>query len=226
MSLNPLIRIGTQIAEPLELHGEQDKALIRRTVLDLMNKLGLPEPEKLAGAYPHQLSGGMCQRVMIALAVICKPKLLIADEPATALDVTTQTQLLELFKRINQELGASILFISHDLSLIRRICSRVLVMYAGKLVEKGPVAAVFSRPVHEYTRLLLGSIPTRGKKGQALTGIPGKAPSLGEKSPGCPFAPRCGRSLPACVVSFPQETDLGEGHQVHCVPASPGGSHG
>ncbi|MDR3248731.1 MAG: ABC transporter ATP-binding protein, partial [Treponema sp.] len=133
-SLNPLLRIGRQITEPLELHGEKDKAETRQKALSLMDGLGLPEPEKLLSLYPHQLSGGMCQRVMIAMAMICGPRLLIADEPTTALDVNTQTQILELLKQINRETGTAILFISHDLSVIRSICHRVLVMYAGKLV--------------------------------------------------------------------------------------------
>ncbi|GHV93255.1 ABC transporter ATP-binding protein [Spirochaetia bacterium] len=229
-SLNPLIKIGAQIAEPLELHGENDRALNRKRVIDLMDSLGLSDPEKLLAVYPHQLSGGMCQRVMIALAVVCKPKLLIADEPTTALDVTIQAQILELLKKINTTLGASILFISHDLSVISRLCDRVLVMYAGKLVETGMVKDVFTHPAHEYTRGLLGSIPGRDRKGKPLASIPGKVPSLEEGRPaGCPFNPRCGKAQEYCLTeqcgsSFPVETDLGGGHKVHCVLAE--NSHG
>jgi peptide/nickel transport system ATP-binding protein len=219
-SLNPLLKIGAQIAEPLSIHGEKDRAFIQSRVIDLMEKLGLSDPEKLLSVYPHQLSGGMCQRVMIALAVICKPKLLIADEPTTALDVTIQVQILELLKKINAELGTSILFISHDLSVISRLCDRVLVMYAGKIVESGAVKDVFTRPVHEYTRGLLGSIPDRTRKGKSLASIPGKVPSLEEGRPaGCPFNPRCSKAVAQCRNSFPAGTDLGGGHRVHCVLA-------
>jgi peptide/nickel transport system ATP-binding protein len=219
-SLNPLLKIGAQIAEPLIIHGEKDQAFIRSSVIDLMEKLGLSDPEKLLAMYPHQLSGGMCQRVMIALAVICKPKLLIADEPTTALDVTIQAQILDLLKKINAELGTSILFISHDLSVISRLCDRVLVMYAGKIVESGPVREVFAHPVHEYTRGLLGSIPDRTRTGKPLASISGKVPSLEEGRPaGCPFNPRCSKAAGRCRSSFPAETDLGGGHRVHCVLA-------
>ncbi|MDR2071062.1 MAG: ABC transporter ATP-binding protein [Treponema sp.] len=222
-SLNPLLKIGRQIAEPLELHGYTDKALIRREVLDIMGKVGLPDPERLAGEYPHQLSGGMRQRVMIALAMICKPKLLIADEPTTALDVTIQAQLLRLMKWFNKNQGTSILFISHDLALVSLLCDRVLVMYAGKLVEEGLVQDIFSRPSHEYTKGLIGAIPSKDAKGRPLVNIPGKVPSIEdeEKLYGCPFAPRCSRAEPRCASAFPDQTDLGGGHYVRCF--SPAG---
>ncbi|GHU84996.1 ABC transporter ATP-binding protein [Spirochaetia bacterium] len=228
LSLNPLEKIGAQIAEPLVLHGEKDKALNRKRVLELMENLGLPSPEKLVRSYPHQLSGGMNQRVMIALSVICRPRLLIADEPTTALDVTIQAQILELMKKINRELGTSILFISHDLSVIRRLCGRVLMMYAGKILESGTVEDVFSHPIHEYTRGLLGSIPGRDRKGAALTSIPGKVPAIEETLHGCPFAPRCGMAQKRCWTEFPTGTadrDTGAGreialpHRVHCILA-------
>jgi peptide/nickel transport system ATP-binding protein len=219
-SLNPLLKIGVQIAETLKLHGEKDKARLRSRIIDLMENLGLIEPEKLLAVYPHQLSGGMCQRVMIALAVVCRPKLLIADEPTTALDVTTQVQILDLLKKINAELGTSILFISHDLSVISRLCDRLLVMYAGKLVETGTVHDVFTSPVHEYTRGLLGSIPGQDRKGKPLASIPGKVPSLEEGRPaGCPFNPRCSKAAEECRNSFPPIADMGNGHHVHCVLA-------
>jgi peptide/nickel transport system ATP-binding protein len=225
-SLNPLQRIGVQIAEPLKLHGEREGALIRRRVLDILENLGLPDPERLVRAYPHQLSGGMCQRVMIALAVINRPRLLIADEPTTALDLSTQTQILDLLGRINRELGTSILFISHDLSVISRFCSRLLVMYAGRLVESGPVEAIFRSPLHEYTRLLLGSIPSRDRRGKPLASIPGRVPALEEQPGGCPFAPRCGSAEGRCEALFPEAAVFDAGkraasgeHRVHCVLA-------
>jgi oligopeptide/dipeptide ABC transporter ATP-binding protein len=219
-SLNPLIKIGRQIAEPLELHGYTDKARIRREVLDIMEQVGLPDPERLAGEYPHRLSGGMRQRVMIALAMICKPRLLIADEPATALDATIQAQILRLMQWFNRNRGTSILFISHDLTLVNRLCDRVLVMYAGKIVEEGPVRDIFRRPAHEYTKGLIGAIPSKDRKGRPLTNIPGKVPSIedGAKLRGCPFAPRCSRAEERCTTSFPARTDLGGGRRVFCFP--------
>jgi peptide/nickel transport system ATP-binding protein len=225
-SLNPLLRVGRQITEALELHGERDKALNRRRALALMESLGLREGEKLLDLYPHQLSGGMCQRVMIAVAMICGPRLLIADEPTTALDISTQTQILELLKKINRETGTAILFISHDLSVIRSLCRRVLVMYAGKLVERGPAAEVFARPAHEYTRGLLAAIPGPASRGRPLANIPGRVPPREEdRPPGCPFAPRCSRALPLCGNGFPPETPLGPGHSAACVLAGPAGAH-
>jgi peptide/nickel transport system ATP-binding protein len=223
-SLNPLLRIGKQITEALELHGERNKVLNRRRALALMESLGLKDGEKLLDLYPHQLSGGMCQRVMIAVAMICGPRLLIADEPTTALDISTQTQILELLKKINRETGAAILFISHDLGVIRSLCRRVLVMYAGKLVERGPVAEVFVRPAHEYTKGLLAAIPGPASRGRPLANIPGRVPPIEEdRPPGCPFAPRCSRALPLCGNGFPPETCLGPGHSAACVLAGPSG---
>jgi peptide/nickel transport system ATP-binding protein len=231
-SLNPLQRIGTQVAEPLRLHGEGDPIRLRRRVLDILGELGLPGPERLVRSYPHQLSGGMCQRVMIALAVINRPRLLIADEPTTALDLTTQAHILDLMKRINREYGTALLFISHDLSVIRRLCDRVLVMYAGRIVESGPAEAVFSRPRHEYTRLLLEAVPGRDRKGRALANIPGRVPPLGEDPPGCPFAPRCAIAQAPCEAGFPgarvfplpggtDKTAPSEEHRAHCLLADP-----
>jgi peptide/nickel transport system ATP-binding protein len=219
-SLNPLLKIGRQIAEPLELHGRRDKETIHREVLDIIAKVGLSDPERLAGEYPHQLSGGMRQRVMIALAMIAKPKLLIADEPTTALDVTIQAQILRLMKRFNESLGTSILFISHDLALVSRLCDRVLVMYAGRLIEEGPAADIFRRPVHEYTKGLIGAIPSKDRKGQALVNIPGKVPSIEDMKnlPGCPFAPRCAKAEEGCRAAFPASLELGGGHRVCCFP--------
>jgi peptide/nickel transport system ATP-binding protein len=218
-SLNPLLKIGPQIAEPLELHGRKNRTLIRDEVIDIMTRVGLAEPEKLLDAYPHQLSGGMRQRVMIALAVVCKPKLLIADEPTTALDVTIQAQILTLMKRINKTLGTSILFISHDLGVVSRLCDRVLVMYAGKLVEEGTTRSIFRRPVHEYTKGLIGSIPAKNRKGTPLVNIPGKVPSIEEKRYHCPFAPRCLRAEDRCYTAFPPNIDLSENHSVRCFLA-------
>ena len=216
-SLNPLVKIGAQIAETLELHGEKDKSRNNARVRELLERLKLPEPEKLMNTYPHRLSGGMCQRVMIALAVICRPRLLIADEPTTALDQDTQNQIIDLLKEINRDLGTSLLFISHDLSLIKSLCNRVLVMYAGRILEEGDTEEVFYHPAHEYTRGLLGCIPAGANRGKALTVIPGKVPSLEEGRPsGCPFHPRCGKAGPDCKSEFPPERAVSGNHRTRC----------
>jgi peptide/nickel transport system ATP-binding protein len=215
-SLNPLTRIGSQIAETLELHGEKNKKAAKAAALDMIAKLGLPEPERIFFAFPHQLSGGMCQRVMIGIAAICRPKLLIADEPSTALDAAAQSQILSLLGEINHDFDTSIFFISHDLSAARRFCRRFMVMYAGKIIEEGPVEALFLEPAHPYTIGLIGATPGRERRGAPLANIPGKIPTIEEKLPGCPFAPRCSRVESRCLEAFPPETDLGGGHRARC----------
>ncbi|MDR1586002.1 MAG: ABC transporter ATP-binding protein [Treponema sp.] len=215
-SLNPLLRAGDQITEALKLHGLAETKTARRKALELIEKLGLNEPERVFASYPHQLSGGMCQRVMIAIAAICRPRLLIADEPTTALDPAVQLQILGLLEKINRGFGTAILFISHDLSLVRRFCARTLVMYAGKIVEEGKTGDLFSDPRHPYTRGLIGAVPLPSRRGRPLANIPGRAPSIEDKIEGCPFAPRCPRAEPACRAAFPAETDLGGNHRVNC----------
>ena len=217
-SLNPLLRIGSQITETLHIHGEKDKKLARLRAIELLRRMKLPEPEKLMKAFPHQLSGGMCQRVMLALAIICRPCLLIADEPSTALDYNTQEQILSLLKEINSDYGTSILFISHDLAVIKDLCSRVLVMYSGRILEEGNTEEIFSRPAHEYTRGLLGCIPGKAKKGEALLSIPGRIPSLEEgRGQGCPFHPRCAKALARCKSEFPPEREISSTHKTYCI---------
>ena len=223
-SLNPLMKVGEQIAETLELHGETDKARNKSRIIELMEKLklsgkpGLPEPKKILDAYPHHLSGGMCQRIMIALALICRPRLLIADEPTTALDQITQEQIISLLKEINRDFGTAILFISHDLSIIRNLCKRVLVMYSGRILEEGNTEDVFNYPAHEYTKSLIGAIPNRAKRGKALTVISGRIPSLEEgRPPGCPFHPRCTKAEPRCREEFLPAWEIGKNHLTHCV---------
>jgi len=215
-SLNPLIKIGKQVAEVIKLHEKKTKKEIDKEVLEILVKVGLRDPEKSINYYPHQLSGGMRQRVMIAMAIICKPKLLIADEPTTALDVTIQAQILELLKEINKEFNTSILFISHDLGVINRLCDRVIVMYAGKIVEEGKVRTIFLHPVHEYTKGLMNSIPTRDQKGKKLKCIKGRVPSLSERKFGCPFAPRCDTARDICFTEKPEEQALSMFHKVSC----------
>ena len=219
-SLNPLVKVGPQIAETLELHGEKDRALAESKAEELMEKLGLPESRKTAKTYPHRLSGGMCQRVMIALAIIGKPRLLIADEPTTALDFDTQEQILALLREINADMGTSILFISHDLEVIKNICGRVLVLYSGRVLEEGNTEEVFFHPAHEYTRCLLNSVPDRTRRGMDLAAIPGKIPSLEEGRPrGCPFHPRCEKAMPCCAEDFPPARAISATHATRCVLA-------
>jgi oligopeptide/dipeptide ABC transporter ATP-binding protein len=228
-SLNPLQKIGPQIAEALEIHSshkKKNKAQNRLKVLDLMEKLGLQEGERLTETYPWRLSGGMCQRVMIALAMICGPRLLIADEPSTALDKSTQDEVLKLLQQINRESGTAILLISHDLGIISRVCHKVMVMYAGKIVERGGVEDVFSHPAHEYTKGLLGALPERARKGKKLRMIPGRVPSIEEihtLSSGCAFAPRCAKADEKCRAAIPQETIINENHLAACKRAGQGG---
>lgn len=217
-SLNPLVKVGPQIAETLELHGEKDAAENRKRVKEVLEKLRFAEPERIMETYPHRLSGGMCQRAMIAMAVICRPRLLIADEPTTALDEDTQGQIISLLKEINRDFGTSVLFISHDLELIKSLCSRVLVMYSGRVLEEGGTEEVFRHPAHEYTGGLIGSIPGRALRGKDLVSIPGRIPSLEEGRPqGCPFHPRCAKTIPACKGEFPPAIIVGTNHRTHCV---------
>jgi oligopeptide/dipeptide ABC transporter ATP-binding protein len=218
-SLDPLMRIGRQLAEPLVLHGVSAADTIRERILDAMGEVGLRDPEGLLRAYPHQLSGGMLQRVMIAAAIVCRPRLIIADEPTTALDVTTQAQILRLLRQINQTDGTSILFISHDLGVINQLCDRVLVMYAGRIVERGTVGNVLWHPVHEYTKGLIRSIPTRRSKGAPLPSIRGRVPALAEEKAGCAFAPRCPAARSQCFLELPGELALSDSHHVNCFLA-------
>jgi oligopeptide/dipeptide ABC transporter ATP-binding protein len=229
-SLIPLMKIGTQIAETLELHGT-DKIMSNKVAMDILQKLQFPQPEKIFNAWPHQLSGGMCQRVMIAIAAICRPRLLIADEPITALDTANQAHILSLLKHINIEFGTAILFISHDLSVVRHFCTHLMVMYAGKIIEEGPSDTILTSPSHPYTVGLIEAIPRKENHGRPLANIPGKAPSLEESLPGCLFAPRCPRLLEKtmqaserCTSSIPPWTDAGSDHKVRCF--SWGDKHG
>ena len=225
-SLNPLMKIGRQIEESLELHGEKDRQINKNLAVNILKKMQLKDAEKLLNSFPHQLSGGMCQRIMIALAVICRPKLLIADEATTALDNNTQELIISLLREINKDYGTSILFISHDLSLIRKLCSRVLVMYSGRFLEEGDTEELFNKPAHEYTKSLLGAIPNRLNRGKALNVIKGRIPSLEEGRPsGCPFHPRCEKADNECSLSFPEAISIPGSpnshllHKSHCRKA-------
>ena len=220
-SLNPLMRIGKQIAESLVLHGENKKTA-DNAALDLLQKLKFTDAENIFNAKPHQLSGGMCRRVMIAIAAICRPRILIADEPTASLDTETQGHILTLLKQINREFGTAVLFITHDLVTARQFCSRLLVMYSGKIIEEIPAKKLFSAPngrfaaVHPYTAGLLKAIPRRENRNRPLANIPGRMPSIENRLPGCPFAPRCPNAPEQCNAAFPPQIDLGGGHKVHC----------
>jgi peptide/nickel transport system ATP-binding protein len=220
-SLNPALTVGRQIAESLVLHRglSQNEAMAR--AVEMLRKVRMSESERRVRQYPHELSGGMRQRVMIAMALACGPKLLIADEPTTALDVTIQAQILELMRELGRETGAAIILITHDLGVVAEMAQRVVVMYAGRKVEEAPVDELFARPRHPYTRGLLGSMPhlgdsARGEGGKRLVEIPGMVPSLKDEQPGCLFAPRCPNAIPRCSQEAPPLTAHGSGHWAAC----------
>ncbi|MDR3020429.1 MAG: ABC transporter ATP-binding protein [Treponema sp.] len=213
-ALNPLIKSGKQIAETLELAGVE-KTESKRRATEMLLRLGFEEPEKIYNLYPYQLSGGMCQRIMTAIAAIGNPKLLLADEPSSALDTESQEKILSLLKQMNQNYGATILIISHDLSIIRQFCSRYLIMYAGKIIEEGP-SHLLSSPLHPYTKGLTAAIPSKEKKGGNLKAIPVKAPYVKDEKTRCPFAPRCGKAQSICHKVFPPATRTTEERVVYC----------
>ena len=210
-ALNPLMRVGRQIEEVLKIHYDFDKEKRLELVYKTMENAGLKDVKKLYNMYPHELSGGMQQRIMICVALIANPRILIADEPTTALDATIQMQILSLFKEIEQIYQGGILFITHDLTLVSRICKRVLVMYAGRIVESGPVDVVINDPKHPYTKGLLKAIPSYKKRSEKLYNIPGQVPSLRErKNECCPFFDRCEHTMEICKEKFPQATEDSE----------------
>jgi len=215
-SLNPVLRIGTQIEEAIWAHEPGlPRSVVDRRVIAALEQAAVPEPEVRAKQFPHQLSGGLRQRAMIAMALAARPKLLIADEPTTALDVTVQKQILELLDRLRREMELGLLFITHDLAVVAKVAVRVAVMYAGRVVEEGPAASVLMQPLHPYTQGLLAASPTleRGK----LTPIPGTVPQLTELSPGCAFAPRCAYRRAECECGVPDFRPAQSGHAARCV---------
>jgi oligopeptide/dipeptide ABC transporter ATP-binding protein len=224
-SLNPGLAVGDQVTETLRLHLGYSRREAKEHAIRLLRKVGLPRPESLFGEYPHQLSGGMRQRVMIAIAVSCNPGLLIADEPTTALDVTIQAQILDLMRTIREEDGTSILLISHDISVIADMCDRVLVMYAGQILESGTIDDVFERPLHPYTAGLLRSIPTPAKKNSPLDSIEGRVPAPHERSAGCPFASRCPHAVERCRTEMPELVAYRGNHAARCFLAETEGAH-
>lgn len=205
-SLNPVKRVGWQIAEALIIHENLARPQAEARAVDLLAQVGIPEPKLRARAFPHQLSGGMCQRVMIAMALACKPKLLIADEPTTALDVTIQAQILRLLRQLADETGTAVILITHDLGVVAEVADHVAVMYAGRVVEAAPVAEIFANPQHPYTSGLLGSLPSRGQRGCRLPMIEGAVPAPENYPAGCRFAPRCYRVSSLCGHTRPTLT--------------------
>lgn len=215
-SLNPTLRVGYQISEGLRRHKRMGSREAAEKSFELLKLVGIPHPEERVKQYPHEFSGGMRQRAMIALALACGPKLLIADEPTTALDVTIQAQIINLMKQLQQQLGMAIILITHDLGVVAGMCSRVIVMYAGQIVESGSVRDIYYQPQHPYTKGLLASIPKIRKQRNPLSSIPGTPPDLLNPLPGCSFAPRCGQAMKICWQLSPQETEISEGHKTAC----------
>jgi oligopeptide transport system ATP-binding protein len=219
-SLNPYLRISTQLMEPLILHDGLGKAAALERAIAEMDAVGIPNPEERIHSYPHEFSGGMRQRVMIAMALIARPEILIADEPTTALDVTIQKQVLDLIKARQRELGTAVIFITHDLAVVSEICDEVNVMYAGRFVERAPVDELFAAPRHAYTRALEASVPALQKKGEDLYTIPGRPPDLSRPIPGCAFAPRCEtETRDQCLTDRrPELIEISPGHWVQDCP--------
>ena len=216
-ALNPVFTVGEQVAEGLRVHERLSRRAARARAAELLGRVGIPDPFRRLGQYPHELSGGMRQRVMIAAALACRPRLLIADEPTTALDVTIQAQILALLASLQRETGMAILLITHDLGVIAQVVGRVAVMYAGRVVETGPVVPVFARPAHPYTRALLNSIPARNEDAARLPAIPGSVPVPAAWPSGCRFHPRCARAEAACAALLPPPVEVGPGHAASCL---------
>ncbi|WP_425058964.1 Oligopeptide transport ATP-binding protein OppD [Sporomusa carbonis] len=225
-SLNPVYTIGKQIDEAILLHRKMSGKEARALTLEMLKKVGIPRAEDIAKEYPYQLSGGMRQRVMIAMALACHPRLLIADEPTTALDVTIQAQILDLMRHLRRDTGASIILITHDLGVVAEMCERVLVMYAGQIVEEADVVSLFTQPKHPYTRGLMQSIPQLNKKVSRLIPIPGQVPPLSNMPPGCRFAPRCPQAMDSCLTENPQLLPVAAGHTCRCWLYGKGGEAG
>ena len=217
-ALDPLFSIGHQLIETLQEHLGLSAGQARAQALELLRQVGIPAAEARLKAYPHQFSGGMSQRIALAIAISCQPQVLIADEPTTALDVTIQAQILHLLRRLLvEERGTSLLLITHDLGVVAQVCDRVAVMYAGKIVEFGAVQSIFRNPLHPYTQALLNSLPSQGLARGALENIPGRVPGLADRPAGCPFHPRCPHAKAICQVDMPRLREIASGQEVACV---------
>jgi oligopeptide transport system ATP-binding protein len=221
-SLNPYLRIGDQLIEPLLIHEKISKAAARLRGREMLEAVGIQDAAARMDRYPHEFSGGMRQRVMIAMALITRPELLIADEPTTALDVTVQAQILELIRRFQRELGMAVVFITHDLAVVSGLCDRVLVMYAGRVVEAAGVRAIFGHPRHPYTQALQRAIPSTQPKGAELYTIPGLPPDLSKAAQGCPFAPRCAFAVDRCRHQEPLLREVGPDQSSACLRVQSG----
>jgi peptide/nickel transport system ATP-binding protein/oligopeptide transport system ATP-binding protein len=221
-SLTPVFTIGDQITETIRVHERIGAAAARKRGIEMLEKVGIPSPQRRIDDFPHQLSGGMRQRVMIAMALSCSPKLLLADEPTTALDVTIQAQILDLLRDLQREMGMAIVIITHNMGVIAEFADRVAVMYAGRIAEEGPVGRIFDAPTHPYTAGLLSSTPDLIGEVPRLRTIPGTLPSLYELPPGCRFAPRCSRRIEACDKGRPGLVELGAAHSAACIRAAEG----
>ena len=215
-ALNPVFTVGRQIMESILIHQKKTKKVAREQAIDMLRLVGIPAPEKRIDDYPHQMSGGMRQRVMIAIALCCNPQLLICDEPTTALDVTIQAQILELIRDIRERLGTSVILITHDLGVVAQVADRVMIMYAGKAMEYGSAREIFTDPKHPYTIALLKSIPIIEKKTERLNVIRGMVPSLSKRPEGCLFHPRCDDACEICRNERPELVTLENGRQVRC----------
>jgi oligopeptide/dipeptide ABC transporter ATP-binding protein len=222
-SLNPVLAIGYQLIEAVKLHQRMSNDDARKHVVALLERVGISDAERRLRDYPHQFSGGMRQRVMIAMAMVCRPRLIIADEPTTALDVTIQAQIIDLLRELRDEFGTSIILITHDLGVVAEIADKVAVMYAGRVVECSDVRAIYAQPQHPYTRALLASIPRLSDWPDRLPTIEGAPPDLREEPAGCPFEPRCRYRIPECRTVMPPLLALTPGHQVACLVAQRGG---
>ncbi|MGW9528976.1 ABC transporter ATP-binding protein [Paenibacillus terrae] len=216
-SLNPVFKIGKQIAESARYHHGVSKHKAKAMAVEMLTKVGIPRPEKVAVSYPHELSGGMRQRVMIAMAMVCNPKLLIADEPTTALDVTIQAQILDLMRDLQKSEGTSILMITHDLGVVAEMCDRVVIMYAGQVVEETDVKTLFKEPKHPYTQSLLASLPQLNSDQERLASIPGQVPNPLDIPKGCRFAPRCQFAKEICLAEAPELVEVEPGHKSRCL---------
>lgn len=222
-SLNPVFTIGDQISEVIILHQKLNKIEARKKTIEMLKFVGIPRGEQLIDEYPFQLSGGMRQRIMIAIALACQPKVLIADEPTTALDVTIQAQILELMNDLKSKLDTAIVLITHDLGVVAEMCDHVVVMYSGKVVEEGDVRTIFATPKHPYTIGLMNSVPKLTEESDKLDSIPGSVPNPLKLPTGCAFNPRCKFGIEECKVNQPVLMEMGEGHKVSCFIAQRGG---
>jgi len=216
MSLNPLFTIGDQVSEPVIIHQKVDKPSAWKRALEMLKRVRIPAPEVRMREYPHQMSGGMRQRIVGAMVLSCQPGLLIADEPTTALDVTVQAQFLRLFKEIQQQYNLGMIVVTHDFGIVARVCDRVAVMYGGKIVETAGVRELFNHPSHPYTTALMNSLPKMEKRVEELYTIEGQPPELHNLPPGCIFAPRCPNRMEICLKEYPPESQVNDGHVMSC----------